>query len=85
MCLKADFYEVQGAGRDWKAIIFQGSNIVEEIEAVSEKQAHFLAHEYYPEAKTPAKTHAELMKQWHSAEGYQWRARNRKVGQQNEG
>ena len=45
---EADYYCVSGSGDKWLATVFYGINIVEEIRAVSEKQAHFIAMSRYP-------------------------------------
>ena len=76
--LKATRYEVTGSGREWVAHVICDNNLIEEISAVSEKQAHFLAQERYPEAKTPAETDKEFWADYNSAEGKSWRAKNKK-------
>lgn len=75
--LKATHYEVTGKEKNWTATVFDGSNIITEIEAVSEKQAHFLAHQEYPEAKNPIETDKEWSKQYNSAESKSWRKMNK--------
>ena len=76
MRLKADFYHVQQQGDGFVALVFQGSNVIEEILAVSEKQAHYLAREEYPEARTPAEENARWRAEYDSPEGRAWRRRN---------
>jgi hypothetical protein len=70
------FYEVQGAGDGTIAVIFQGNNILDEIPAVSEKQAHFLARESYPDAQTPAQRNLAANADYNSRAGRAWRRNN---------
>ena len=74
--LKADFYHVQSGTRGgFKALVFQGSNIIDELHADTEKAAHAIAREVYPEALTPAQMDRQLDEQYNSPEGKRYRAR----------
>lgn len=74
---KADSYSIEGSGNEWKSVIWQGHNIVDTLEAKSEKQAHFLAKQKYPEALTPHAHDKLADKEYDSPEGRAWRRKQR--------
>lgn len=76
---KADLYHIKREGDKYLACIFQGTTEIAVIEAKSEKQAHFLAKQEYPEAKSPAEQYQEFMKDANSAEGKRYRAEMREA------
>lgn len=77
MKLKADFFHVQQNGRSgFVALVFQGSNIIDELSADTEKDAYSIAREEYPEARTPEQEQAHQSAEYNSAEGRAWRRKN---------
>jgi len=71
-------FVVEGECRNWQATVFSGNNIIGEVEAVSEKQAHFLVAQQFPGAKSPAQVNREKDQDYYSANDYRWRAKQGK-------
>jgi len=73
--MNTQFYTVSGSNKEWTATVFEGNNVLGKIDATSEKQAHFLAALEYPSALTPAKMNKILDKDYNSAAGKAYRAK----------
>lgn len=68
-------YEVSGSGTEWKVELHGTSGVLQTIEAASEKQAHFLAQQEWPDAMTPHEHQKMLDNDYYSREGYAYRAK----------
>lgn len=73
-------YEVRQDGKAWVAELLGAGGIEAKIYAVSEKQAHFLAQQEWPQAVSPGKYNKAKDAEYYSREGFAYRAKMDKSG-----